>query len=99
MTADVVIGIPARIDELVAPLEQLFETEFEERESEHYGGAYFLAELPPSEEIRLYVNDDPAQRREYPALLRLFSTPRQVDALVSQIRAAVHPGALLLRSR
>ncbi len=105
---EVVIGIPGGVDlpALAGRLGDLLGVAFEERESGHYGGSYYLAEPGGDEEIRLYRNRDPLDgtwffddARDCPALLRLFFTPRDVDALVAAIQARIHPAARILRRR
>lgn len=106
MTNEIVIGIPGDEDlsALAARLSNLLGVPFEERESSHYGGGYYLAQPSGDEEIRLYRNYDPLDgapffenARDCPALLRVFFTERDVDELTERIRAQVHPATRILR--
>ena len=106
--ADVVIGIPgdAEMADRAAALGDVLDVRFDERESGHYGGTYYVAEPGGNEELRLYRNRDPidgtpfvGDAEDCPVLLRVLFTDRDPDELVDRIRTAIHPAARVLRRR
>jgi hypothetical protein len=107
-TTDLVIGIPGANDlaALAELLDEVLGITFQERESSHYGGTYYLAHPSDSETIRLYRNRDAFDGQplvgsadDYPSLLRLVYTPRAPEALLRDVQARVHAEAQVLSRR
>jgi hypothetical protein len=107
-TPDLVIGIPGASDlaALAKLLDEVLGISFQERDSSHYGGTYFLAHPSETETIRLYRTRDAfdgqplvGSAADFPSLLRLVYTEREPAALLREVQARVDPAAAILTQR